>query len=304
LAKSLSFFGFRELTVFMESKNRAITVTILSSLIYGTSFPIIKIGLRFLDPYTFVLFRLTLASITVLATAIVLGRFHPSLFRNRTIWLAGLSNAIGFILQYVGMNYTTASKTSLLVDSNVIIIAVLSWYTFKERFSPQMKTAVVIGFLGAVLLVTNGNISELTGGELFGDLTVFFAGVAWAFYMVWNKSLISNGIDLIAMIACVQPLTTLFLIPSALLLGSTSVPLIGAIGWAAIAWTGLFCSAVAYFLWAIGLKRLTVTVSAIVILLEVVWALILSFVFLGESFTVIAAVGAVLILASIALASR
>jgi drug/metabolite transporter (DMT)-like permease len=167
-----------------------------------------------------------------------------------------------------------------------------------------MKMAVVIGFLGAVLLVTNGNINELTGGELFGDLTVFSAGVAWAFYMVWNKSLISNGVDLFAMIACVQPITTLFLIPPALVLGSTSIPLIAAIGWAAIGWTGVFCSAVAYFLWAVGLKRLTVTVSAIVILLEVVWALILSFVLLGESLTLIEAVGAVLILASIALASR
>jgi drug/metabolite transporter (DMT)-like permease len=288
----------------MESKSRAITVTALSSFIYGTSFPVIKVGLAFLDPYTFVFFRLVVATITVVLVALLLGKLQPSLFRNRTIWLLGLSNAIGFILQYVGMNYTTASKTSLLVDSNVIVVAALSWYTFKERFSPQMKISVVMGLLGAVLLVTNGNLSELTGGELFGDLTVFFAGVAWAFYMVWNKSLISNGVDLVAMIACVQPVTTIFLIPSALILGSTSIALTDAIGWAAIVWTGVFCSAVAYFLWAVGLKRLTVTVSAIVILLEVVWALILSFVFLGESFTVIAAVGAVLILASIALASR
>jgi drug/metabolite transporter (DMT)-like permease len=215
-----------------------------------------------------------------------------------------LSNAIGFVLEYVGMNYTTASKTSLLVDSDVIIIALLSWYTFKERFSPQMKISVVTGFLGALLLVTGGNMSELTSGELFGDVTVFLAGVVWAFFMVWNKSLISNGIDLVSMVACVQPITTIFLVPSALVLGSTSAALTGAVGWGAIVWTGVFCSAAAYFLWAVGLKRLTVTISAIVLLLEVVWALILSFVLLGESFTVIAGVGAVLILASIVLASR
>jgi drug/metabolite transporter (DMT)-like permease len=287
----------------MESKSKAITVTVLASLIWGTSFPVIKIGLVFLDPYTFALFRLICASITVLVLALLLGRFRPSLFRNRTIWLLGLSNAIGFILEYVGMNYTTASKTSLLVDSDVIIIAILSWFTFKERFSTQMKVSIVTGFIGAILLVTNGNVSELTGGELFGDITVFFAGVAWAFFMVWNKSLISKGVDLIALVACVQPVTTLFLVPSALILGSSSIALTGAIGWGAIIWTGVFCSALAYFLWAMGLKLLTVTISAIVLLLEVVWALILSFLFLGESFTMIAAIGAALILASIALAS-
>jgi drug/metabolite transporter (DMT)-like permease len=287
----------------MESKSRAITVTVLASLMWGTSFPVIKVGLDYVDPYTFALLRLICASIVVVALAVLLGKFQPSLFRNRTIWLLGLSNAIGFVFEYVGMNYTTASKTSLLVDSDVIIIAILSWFTFKERFSRRMKISVLTGFIGAILLVTNGNMSELTGGELFGDVTVFLAGVVWAFFMVWNKSLISNGVDLIAMIACVQPVTTLFLIPFAAILGSTSIALTGLIGWAAIAWTGIFCSAAAYFLWAVGLKRLTVTISAIVLLLEVVWALILSFLLLGESFTMIAAFGAVLILASIALAS-
>jgi drug/metabolite transporter (DMT)-like permease len=288
----------------MESKSRALSVTVLASLIWGTSFPIIKIGLGYMDPYTFALLRLITASIAVLSIAILLGKFQLSLFRNKTIWLLGLSNAIGFVLEYVGMNYTTASKTSLLVDSDVIVIALLSWYTFKERFSPQMKISVVTGFLGALLLVTGGNMSELTGGELFGDVTVFFSGVVWAFFMVWNKRLISNGVDLIAMVACILPITTIFLIPPALVLGSTSVALTGIVGWGAIVWTGVFCSGAAYFLWAVGLKRLTVTISAIVLLLEVVWAIILSFILLGESFTVIAAIGAVLILASIALASK
>lgn len=288
----------------MESKSRAITVTVLASLMWGTSFPVIKVGLGYMDPYTFALVRLIFASIAVLAIALLLGKFQPSLFRNKTIWLLGLSNAIGFVLEYVGMNYTTASKTSLLVDSDVIIIAILSWFTFKEHFSPQMKIAVFTGFLGALLLVTGGNISELTGGQLFGDVTVFLAGVVWAFFMVWNKSLVSNGIDLVSMVACIQPVTTLFLIPSALVLGSTSVALTGAVAWGAIIWTGVFCSVAAYLLWGVGLKRLTVTISAIVLLLEVVWALILSFVLLGESFTVIAAIGAVLILASIALAAK
>jgi drug/metabolite transporter (DMT)-like permease len=287
----------------MESKSRAISLTVLASLMWGTSFPVIKIGLDYVDPYTFALLRLVCASVVVLAFAVVMGKFQPSLFRNRTIWLLGLSNAIGFVLEYVGMNYTTASKTSLLVDSDVIIIAILSWFTFKERFSRRMKISVVTGFIGALLLVTNGSMSELTGGEFFGDITVFLAGVVWAFFMVWNKSLISNGVDLIAMIACVQPVTTLFLIPSAVILGSSNVALTGTLGWAAIAWTGILCSATAYFLWAVGLKRLTVTISAIVLLLEVVWALILSFLLLGESFTVVAGFGAVLILTSIAMAS-
>jgi DME family drug/metabolite transporter len=75
-------------------------------------------------------------------------------------------------------------------------------------------------------------------------------------------------------------------------------------GWAAIIFTGVFCSTAAYLLWSKGLKGLTVTISAIILLLEVLWALLLSFTLLGESFSIISAVGATFILLSILLASR
>jgi drug/metabolite transporter (DMT)-like permease len=201
------------------------------------------------------------------------------------------------------MNYTTASKTVLLVDSDVIIVALLSWLTFKERFSNRMKAAVVLGFLGALLLVTGGNVSELTGGELLGDILVFLAGVVWAFFMIWNKSLVSKGVDAIAMTSCVMPATAIMLLPSALILGSMNLSILATEGWGTIVYTGVFCSTVAYSLWTVGLKRLSVTISAIVLLLEVVFAIVLSFWLLGESFTIIAAIGATLILFSILLAS-
>jgi drug/metabolite transporter (DMT)-like permease len=296
--------ALERLTLPMKSRSYAITVTVLASVIWGTSFPVIKVGLTYVDSYVFALFRLVIASIAVLAVAIPAKKFQPSLFRNKVIWFLGISNAIGFILQYVGMNYTTASKTVLLVDSDVVIVALLSWLTFKERFSKGTKIAVVLGFLGAALLTTGGNLSELTGGELLGDLLVFFAGVVWAFFMIWNKSLVSRGVDPIAMTASVMPTTALFLLPTAIIFGSTDVLGLAAVGWGAIIFTGVFCSATAYFLWTVGLKGLTVTISAIVLLLEVLFALLLSFVLLGESFSLVSGIGAAMILISIVLASK
>jgi drug/metabolite transporter (DMT)-like permease len=293
----------KRLTAPMKSKNYAIAVTVLASLVWGTSFPVIKVGLSFIDSYSFAFLRLIIASIAILAISVPLKKFQPSLFKNKLIWFLGISNAIGFVLQYVGMNYTTASKTVLLVDSDVIIVALLSWLTFKERFSNRMKAAVVLGFLGALLLVTGGNVSELTGGELLGDILVFLAGVVWAFFMIWNKSLVSKGVDAIAMTSCVMPATAIMLLPSALILGSMNLSILATEGWGTIVYTGVFCSTVAYSLWTVGLKRLSVTISAIVLLLEVVFAIVLSFWLLGESFTIIAAIGATLILFSILLAS-
>jgi drug/metabolite transporter (DMT)-like permease len=288
----------------MNSKSYAISATVLASLIWGTSFPVIKIGLSYVDSYSFAFFRLLIASTAVLAVAIPLKRFKPALFKNKIIWFLGISNALGFVLQYVGMNYTTASKTVLLVDSDVVIVAILSWLVFKEKFSNKMKAAVGMGFVGAALLASGGSLSELAGGELLGDILVFLAGVAWAFFMVWNKSLLTKGVDAVATIACVMPVTAVFLFPSMLVLGTTTISTMPVLGWGAVVFTGVFCSATAYFLWMLGLKAMTVTTSAIILLLEVLFALILSFTFLGETFTIIGIIGAFLILVSILLVSK
>lgn len=137
-----------------------------------------------------------------------------------------------------------------------------------------------------------------------GDILVFLAGVSWAFFMVCNKAMVSKGTDIVAMTVSVEVLTSVFLLPFTILLGTTSVTAIPALGWATLVFTGVFCSTVAYFLFTLGLKGLTVTTSAIVLLLEVLWALLLSFTLLGESFTSLAAIGAALILVSILLASK
>lgn len=288
----------------MISKRLALTTTIMSGFLWGTSFPVIKVGLQYVDSYTFAFLRLLIASIAALAIVVTTKKLQVSLFKDKLIWLLGISNALGFVLQYVGMNYTTSSKSALLVDSNFILVAVLSVFIFKEHFSRLVKSALLIGVVGLVLLETGGDMSRLMGGELLGDLLVFLAGASWAFFIVWTKTMVSKGVDLIAMTACVMSLTAVLLFPFMLMLGDADLTLIPVAGWGAVAFTGVLCSVTAYVLWSIGLKRMTATTSMIILLSEVVWALIFSFVFLGDSFTLVSGIGAICIIMSILFASR
>ena len=288
----------------MKSKSYAIFVTVLASLLWGSSFPVNKVGVSIVDPYTFAFLRLIMASAAILVAAVAMRKLKLSIFKNKVVWGLGILNAAGFLLQYVGFVYTTASRSSLLVDSDVILIAVLSWRIFKERFSNEKKIAVLMGVMGAALLESGANLSSLLGGELMGDMLVFLSGVVWAFFMVANKGLITEKVDLVSLAVGVQVTTTIVLFPFGVILGTTSIMAIAPGGWAAILFTGVFCSTAAYLLWSRGLKGLTVTISAIILLLEVLWALLLSFTLLGESFSIISAVGAAFILLSILLASK
>ncbi|MFX0097296.1 MAG: DMT family transporter [Candidatus Hodarchaeota archaeon] len=278
--------------------------TVLASLIWGSSFIINKVGLDYVDAFNFTFLRFLIASITIMPVAFYLRRIRLSLFRNKVVWLVGGFNAAGYLFQYLGMTYATASKSSLLVNSSVIIVAILSFLIFKEKFSNQKKIGVFSGFLGSALLATGGNLTGLMSGELAGNILVFLAGVFWAFFMVSNKKMVSEETNLTEMTVCIMVITATVQFPFAFIFGTTNIAAMAWQAWGAIIFTAIFCSTVTYFLWSEGLKGITVTTSAITLLLEVVWAMVLAFFLLGERFTIIGSIGAILIMASIFLASR
>jgi drug/metabolite transporter (DMT)-like permease len=96
--------------------------------------------------------------------------------------------------------------------------------------------------------------------------------------------------------------TAVFVLPAALIahLPSSSI---SALSWEAIAYTAVFNTAIPFVLYQAGLRQLTASLSAVVLMLEIVVAILISVLFLGETFTVLSALGAVAVLASILLVS-
>src|SRR5512136_1921707 len=91
-----------------------VLLTVLASLIWGTSFPGITWGLGYVGNDIFFLWlRFLIASAVTMSIVLYLKKFDLSVMREPIIWLIGGLNTAGFILQYVGQTYTTASKTSL-----------------------------------------------------------------------------------------------------------------------------------------------------------------------------------------------
>ncbi len=66
-------------------------------------------------------------------------------------------------------------------------------------------------------------------------------------------------------------------------------------GWAAALWLGLVCTALAYFLGISAIRRLSPQVAGGVAYLEVVTAIVLAWVLLGEALTPVQILGSVVI---------
>ena len=282
-----------------RDKQSAITLTVFASLIWGTSFPGTKWGLDFVqNEVLFVWLRFVVAIVLTLALVLYFHRLKLSIFRNPVIWMIGGFNAAGFLLQYVGLTLTTSSNTALLVDINVVAVAVVSYFYFKERLGRGQIFGIFLGSLGVLLLTLNKEL-RFDPDEIVGDILVYIAGWCWAFFIIFNKKMLDkhDGVEVgsAAIVTCAAWLT----LPTAFLAATGSSMSIEGPGWLVILYLGIFCTFVATLLWASGLEGVSATASATIMLVEVLTALALSILLLEESMSPPAVVGCVLVLSSI-----
>ncbi len=273
---------------------------ILAGMIWGTSFVAGKLGVESTDPFLFTVLRAIFSAISIIPF-FFLYKFDYSMFKSKALWGVALLNAMGILLQNVGLTQTTASNTVLLIDINVVIVAVLASVVLKERLNRRIVIGLVLGMAGVGLIATKGDLANLGGGNFVGDMLVFMAGVSWAFYIVFTTRELKKGYSLLYLTCTVVILTSLLAIP-------ISMPMIsdyslGASGVLFAIYTGVFCTTVAFLLYNVGLKSLGATTTSIILLVEMVFGLLFSFILLGERPDMMTAIGGALILAAIMIIS-
>ncbi|MBD3347571.1 MAG: EamA family transporter [Candidatus Eisenbacteria bacterium] len=284
----------------------AVLATVLASLLWGSSFSVIKIGLRTIDPYWFVFLRFSIAAALALVYLWSIGRLGKALALARhplVIWL-GVANAVGFIFQFKGQTLTTAVNAALIINSCTIYVAIVSKFVFGERFGPPKLLGVALGILGVYLVTTGGRLTVAFGESVRGDLIVLGGALAWTAFIVLDKKVVELlDVDVRSLTGAMVLLTALSSLPAAVIFGRGEFPGVSPELWT-IPYTSVFCTILPFFLWTWGLKAISATTSSVVMLSEVVFALVIAALLLGERLTAGGFAGSALIVVAILLASR
>jgi len=270
---------------------------IIASFIWGTSFATSKIALEHVDPFYLALTRFVLGAAVLLLVAFLLGRFNLNVFKDPIIWLIGLLNAIGQFMQNYGMMQTSATNTVLLVDINVVFVALIAAVVLKESLTRYTFYGLGLGLIGVTVISTGGDFEQVMNGNFIGNLIVFLGGVVWAFYIVYQKKALIKNTDIYMTSAGAIATTAIFGVPIGLFLsGSTTIDMEGLL---AIIYLGVACTAGAFLFYIAGLKGKGATDSSIILFLEIVFAMIFAFILLSEIPTVFTAIGGLFIVAAI-----
>jgi drug/metabolite transporter (DMT)-like permease len=283
---------------------------ILANILWACSYVAAKYALSDISVFIMNALRMIIAAIVLLPFLIVL-RKDLKLTRKDLPQLALLA-FIGLVInktfEFGGLSLSTASDVALLITSETIYTAVLSWLLLRERFKPLTGVALLLGFVGVYLIVERSLIPNIPAGggilRMVGDLMVVLGLIFEAFYTVRGKALLVKHSPLLITAATIVG-STVFWIPIAggdiLFNGWHSLSLAA---WLGVGWLALMSTVIAYFAWFKGLAEIDGSAAASTLFIQPLLGTVLAIVLLHDQLLPTTIVGGILIIASVYLISR
>lgn len=261
----------------------------LAGLLFGSTFLVMQRAIEEAEPTPFLGARFLIAAAVLAPFA--LSRPSSGRAEVRLGVLAGGILAAAYLLQTFGLRATTSSTSAFITYLLVVLVPVM--VAVLDRRLPEGRTVAGVAVAVAGLyLLSGGGSDPFDWGEV---LTI-----ACAFGFAAHLVAVGRGADRFDPVrfTFVQVLTVgiVCAVPG-LFLGGYDM---GAVAWAAAAFTGVFATAVAFFCMVVGQRTVPSSRAALILLIEPVSAGVLG-VAAGESLGWRGTAGVALILAAIAL---
>jgi drug/metabolite transporter (DMT)-like permease len=168
----------------------------IALVVFASAYALIRIALSELPPLTVAALRFLLASSLMLPLALVRYRHEsPKLAKSEyslLFVLAAMQIFFPNFLQNIGLEYTTASVTSVLQSTAPVFTLLLSYALLREGIGWQEVTGVVVGMAGVLLLSTGGNLGRLAGSVFVADLLQVGVAASYAASGILGKVILQK----------------------------------------------------------------------------------------------------------------
>jgi drug/metabolite transporter (DMT)-like permease len=262
-----------------------------TAAIWGGSFVVMKDALEKQDVYSFLATRFLIAALIMFAVRpkVFSGLSRKFVFRSI---IAGCFLVGGYTFQTFGLTLTTVSNTGFITGLYLVFAPLISWLVLKRKFYKAHGIAVFFAALGLYLIAYDGIKIGL------GEILVLISALLWGGHIVilseWSDGKNNYALTLIQIL-----ISALILIILSLLNGYESPPDYSV--WNAIILTALFATVFAFFMQTKAQSVLTATAAAVLLAMEVPFALLFGLYFNDDPLTGRIIVGGVLIMLAMSL---
>lgn len=288
--------------------DRARLAAFIAIVLWGISFVATKAVLRELAPVPLVFARIALGAPVMLALVALRGE-RPALDGRawRDFALLGfLGVFVHLVIQARALTLTSAVHTGWLIGIIPIWVAILAALFLGEKPGPLQVIGFVVGFAGALLIVTRGRPDPgmLALPSTRGDMLILASTLNWAVVTILGRRILPR---LGARVATTGALVVggVLLAPWFLAQGGPGAfAHLSPAAWGALVFLGVGCSGLGYLLWYGALERLEAGQVAVFLYLEPLVTVAAAALWLGESVGPGTLLGGALVLLGVSLVQR
>lgn len=297
------------------NRNLAIATLIFINILWGSSYTVAKVALVEIPPTLLGAARWTTATLILWliygwqrwrlnrSPDRASGAIHNTVAardRARLFALGAFGIGLAYLIDYIGINLTTATDASLMIIGEVIFTSLLATWLTHDPLGRTKVAGMVTGALGVLILVL-GHMTEGSAGDrgwlrAVGDLLILVTLALQAVYTVLGTDLARKVPPLTVLTyVCTGSLlvwvpTVIWHVAAGTMPTALSLKALGGVLYLALV-TSVFCNAV----WFTISSRIGAGLSAISLFAQPLVGSFLGLVLLNEPFTLTLQIGALLI---------
>ncbi|NOY10698.1 MAG: DMT family transporter [Archaeoglobi archaeon] len=288
----------------MVSKRKHVLTLLGTAIVWAASFIFVKISLGEIGPFNLALYRFLIAAPVLYVILKLSGKIVPVSRRDLPglVFLALTGVTLLYAVQFLALVYTTATNSSILINTSAIFVSVLS-FTVGEKLTGRKFVALILAFSGVVLTASKGNLDFLHAETLKGDLLMIFDGFLWALYTLAGKRLLERyNPETLTVYAFA--IGAVLLLPFAHAEGLANPTTFSTMTWISIMFLAIFCSVFGYVAWYSALSAMEATKVAVFVYLIPLFTAMMAYFTLGEDIGPFTVLGGILIVLGVYLVKR
>ncbi len=258
---------------------------LLAMLLWASSFIALKLAFRAYDPMVVIFGRMLVASLCFLFVA---RRITRSLAYQRgdyklILLMAFCEPCLYFLFEAQAVANTTASQAGMITAILPILVMVAATLLLKERSGARAWFGALVALSGVTWLTLASSPSEEAPNPMLGNFLEFLAMICATGYTITMKAL-TRRYDPFFLTAVQAVVGCLFYLPILFLPGIELPKSFQPVPAFAVLYLGAVITLGAYGLYNYGLKYVDASRAAVFVNLIPLFAVLLSWLVLGESF--------------------
>lgn len=210
------------------------------------------------------------------------------------IFLGFLGTYLYYVLLYGAFSLTTAAEGFILAYTWPLLVLVLAFVILREKVTARKIIAILMGFLGIILIVTHGKPWTFSITNVKGDALALFGALVFALFSILGKKFrydqtISVFVYFLSAMVFIT-VTVLLFYP---------IPMPSLKVWPWLIYNGFFVNGISYIFWFKTLEHGETHIISSALYLTPFLSLLYIFIFLDEKILLSSFAGLIIIVSGI-----